>query len=86
MDIFKENNITSIKQALTCKELWSLNNGISLCYICHKNLEKLNKNEKHVCYLIYDVGKKLNNEDSRTTLHAGTESHSIIAPYKKEKA
>jgi hypothetical protein len=47
-DICKENNITTIKQALTCKEIWSLDNGISLCYSCHKNLEKLNKNEKHV--------------------------------------
>jgi hypothetical protein len=40
-DICKENNITTIKQALTCKEIWSLDNGISLCYGCHKNLEKL---------------------------------------------
>ena len=52
-DICKENNITTIKQALTCKEIWSLDNGISLCYGCHKSLEKLkNKNEKHVFYLI----------------------------------
>ncbi|HEY6883745.1 MAG TPA: hypothetical protein VI278_06885, partial [Nitrososphaeraceae archaeon] len=28
-DICKENNITTIKQALTCKEIWSLDNGIS---------------------------------------------------------
>ena len=40
-DICKDNNITTIKQALTCKEIWSLDNGISLCYSCHKNLEKL---------------------------------------------
>jgi hypothetical protein len=40
-DICKENNITTIKQALACKEIWSLDNGISLCYGCHKNLEKL---------------------------------------------
>ena len=40
-DICKENNITTIQQALTCKEIWSLDNGISLCYGCHKNLEKL---------------------------------------------
>ena len=35
----QENNITSMKQA--CKEIWSLDNGISLCYCCHKNMEKL---------------------------------------------
>ena len=40
-DICKENNITTIKQALVCKEIWSLDNGISLCYGCHKALEKL---------------------------------------------
>jgi hypothetical protein len=40
-DICTENNITSMKQALECKEIWSLDNGISLCYCCHKNIEKL---------------------------------------------
>jgi hypothetical protein len=39
-DICKENNITTIQQALTCKQIWSLDNGISLCYGCHKSLEK----------------------------------------------
>ena len=39
-DICTENNITSMKQA-KCKEIWSLDNGISLCYCCHKNMEKL---------------------------------------------
>jgi hypothetical protein len=39
-DVCKENNITTIKQALTCKEIWSLNNGISLCYSCHKIQKK----------------------------------------------
>ena len=29
-DICKENNITTIKQALACKQIWSLDNGISL--------------------------------------------------------
>ena len=36
-----ENNITSMKQALGCKVIWSLDNGICLCYGCHKNIEKL---------------------------------------------
>ena len=47
-DICKENNITTIKQALTCKQVWSLNNGISLCYRCHKNLEKLKAKMKNM--------------------------------------
>ena len=40
-DICTENNITSMKQALECNGIWSLDNGISLCYCCHKNIEKL---------------------------------------------
>ena len=47
-DICKENNITTIKQALACKEIWSLDNGISLCYSCHKNLEKLRTKMKNM--------------------------------------
>jgi hypothetical protein len=47
-DICKENNITTIKQALACKEIWSLDNGISLCYLCHKNLEKLRANLRNI--------------------------------------
>jgi hypothetical protein len=47
-DICKENNITTIKQALTCKEIWSFDNGISLCYGCHKNLEKLRTKMKNM--------------------------------------
>jgi hypothetical protein len=40
-DICTENNITSMKQAFECKKIWSLDNGISLCYGCHKNIEKI---------------------------------------------
>jgi hypothetical protein len=40
-DICKENNVTSIEQALACKELWNLNNGVSICYSCHKDIERL---------------------------------------------
>jgi hypothetical protein len=47
-DVWKENNITTIKQALACKEIWSLGNGISLCYGCHKNLEKLRAKIKNI--------------------------------------
>jgi hypothetical protein len=40
-DICKENNVSTIEQALECKELWNANNGISVCYKCHKDVEKL---------------------------------------------
>jgi len=39
-DICKENNITTVKGALACEEIWSLDNGISLCHGCHKTLEE----------------------------------------------
>jgi hypothetical protein len=39
-DICKENNVCTVEQALACKELWDLNNGICICYSCHKDIEK----------------------------------------------
>jgi hypothetical protein len=36
-----KNNVATIEQALECKELWDLRNGISICYRCHKDVEKL---------------------------------------------
>jgi hypothetical protein len=47
-DICKENNITTIKQALTCREIWRLDNGISLCYGCHKSIERIGTKLKNV--------------------------------------
>src|SRR5919199_3071518 len=38
-DICNENNLSTVEQALECKELWVVNNGISLCYSCHRYLE-----------------------------------------------
>lgn len=33
--IIEENNITKLKQAKFCIELWDINNGITLCKKCH---------------------------------------------------
>lgn len=30
--------ITTLKQALKCEELWNINNGITLCEKCHKKI------------------------------------------------
>ncbi len=35
--ILKENNITSLDQALNCQELWDISNGITLCKKCHSH-------------------------------------------------
>ncbi len=40
--ILKENNIKTLKQALKCKELWEIDNGVTLCTDCH-NLTKKGK-------------------------------------------
>ena len=38
--IIEENLITSTEQALLCRELWDLNNGITFCIKCHKKEHK----------------------------------------------
>jgi hypothetical protein len=47
-DICKENNITTVKGALACKEIWSLDNGISLCPGCHKDIERIRTELKNM--------------------------------------
>jgi formamidopyrimidine-DNA glycosylase len=49
-DICKENNVTTVEQALEC-ELWSMNNGSSICYRCHKDVEKLRTNLRNMFWL-----------------------------------
>lgn len=35
-EIIEENNINSVEFAIECKEMWDINNGITLCEECHK--------------------------------------------------
>jgi 5-methylcytosine-specific restriction endonuclease McrA len=35
-DILKINKIKTVEEAINCKELWDVNNGITLCHDCHK--------------------------------------------------
>ena len=37
--ILEENNIKTLEGALNCKELWDVNNGITICRKCHKETE-----------------------------------------------
>jgi len=39
IDIIKDNEITTLEQALNCDELWNINNGKTLCKSCHINSE-----------------------------------------------
>jgi len=34
--ILKENHIKSLEEAISCEELWDINNGRTLCISCHK--------------------------------------------------
>jgi hypothetical protein len=33
-----------------CKELWNLSNGVSICYSCHKDIEKLRTKLRNILY------------------------------------
>ena len=37
--ILEKNNITNRDESRECKELWDLNNGITLCRKCHYKLD-----------------------------------------------
>ena len=51
-DICNENNISTIEQALSCQELWNISNGISVCYRCHKEVEKLRTKLRNMFRLV----------------------------------
>lgn len=38
-NIFRDNKIKSLEQALICEEFWNINNGRTLCLLCHKKTE-----------------------------------------------
>ena len=44
--IIRENNINTAEGALACKELWDINNGITLCLECHKQTDTYLKQMK----------------------------------------
>ena len=45
--ILKENNIKTLEQALACKELWDVKNGITLCFDCHRKIHNFKYIYKH---------------------------------------
>jgi 5-methylcytosine-specific restriction endonuclease McrA len=55
-EICKENNVSTLEQALECKELWDLENGISICHKCHKNVEKVRTKLRNM-FSLRHIGK-----------------------------
>jgi hypothetical protein len=53
-DICNENNITTIKQALSSEEIWRLDNGISLCFSCHKDIERIRTKIRNI-FFVYNA-------------------------------
>src|SRR3990167_4974364 len=41
--IFYENNISSLDDAMNCQEFWDINNGRTLCKDCHKKTDTLGR-------------------------------------------
>ena len=39
IDIIKKSKIKTIEDAMSCKELWNINNGRTLCFKCHCQTE-----------------------------------------------
>lgn len=41
MNIIIDNEIQTLNNAKLCKELWDINNGITLCKLCHIKAHKV---------------------------------------------
>ena len=36
INILYKNDIKTVEEALNCKEIWDLDNGLSICNVCHR--------------------------------------------------
>jgi hypothetical protein len=54
-DICKENNVSTVEQGLAYRELWDLDNGVSICHSCHKDVERLKTKLRNMFYLFRQI-------------------------------
>ena len=45
-DILKENNITTVDEGRDCEALWNINNGVTFCTDCHRDIHSLLGNKE----------------------------------------
>jgi hypothetical protein len=55
-EICNESMVSTIEQALRCDQLWDLNNGLTVCYRCHKNIENLRAKLRNM-FSLRQIGK-----------------------------
>lgn len=48
--ILNENKIKTLEESFSCEELWDINNGITLCHICHKKTPTYGQNSSIKCW------------------------------------
>ena len=45
-EIIFENEITNLDEALKCADLWDIDNGLTVCYLCHREIHKAERKIK----------------------------------------
>jgi len=49
-EIIKEHNIKNLDDAYKCKDIWDINNGVTLCHGCHLNTDNYGKHKGKKCH------------------------------------